>query len=484
MATKSRTTKSKPRSRVRAGKKNNMNKILLGVVVALFVAVGAFVIFRVFAGSTKISGSQFSGTKVTDGAVNALKLTTTTPATATFATVDASDAITLRARADLCKGNPDAKLAPDAKIVIDGKTEVIMNVPSTTYADYTSSLVLPAGSHTIAINLTNPYNTIKGAGKRTCDKAIYVDYIQLSGPDVVKPTFTSITAGERNFCGILSDKTVACWGSNFWGQSGGSSFDGVDYIASQASIDRCIATNGYDNGGAYSCTDTIWNDDVVITRPYVIPGLNNVTKIASTQRETCAVSGGKVYCWGSNFYPGVFGNYTPTLKQGLEGVVDIGAQQYMDFCAYANGSSTITPTGVYCWGNTYKSGTPQLVTNISPSQLSNYPKQNCNITTGKVYCSGQNYWGQLGDGTTTDSSTPVEVQGIVGTPTSVVSDGLSTNCALASGTVYCWGNNWYGEVGQGTAGVFDPGAGGAYYYPEYSKGAPWYYNTAQKVTLP
>lgn len=459
-----------------------MNKMLLGVLIALFVAVGVFVIFRVFAGSTKINGSQFNGTKVTDGTVTALKLTTTTPATTTFTTADASDTITLRARADLCRGNPEAKLAPDAKIVIDGVT-VVMNVPSTTYTNYTTSISLPSGSHTIAINLTNPYDVIKGAGKRTCNKAIYVEYVQLSGPDAVRPTFTAITGGGRNFCGILSDKTVACWGSNTHGQSGGSSVGAVDYVASQASIDRCIATNGYDNGGGFSCTDTIWNDDVVITKPYVIPGLNNVTKIAANDRETCAVSLARVYCWGTPASTGI-ANYMPTLKQGLEGVTNIGANAFRDTCAYASGTSTITPTGVYCWGQTYNSDTPQLVTTISPDQMSAFPAQRCSITTGKAYCSGQGFWGQLGNGTLTESATPVEVQGIIGTPTSVVSNNGNTNCALASGIVYCWGNNWYGEVGQGIAGVFDPGAGGAYYYQEYSKGAPWYYTTAQKITLP
>ena len=108
MATKSRTTKKKSRTAgIRKNNSKSINRILLALVVVLFVAIGAFVIFRVFAGSTTVAGSQFNGTKVTDGTVTALKLTTATPATATFATVDASDSITLRARADLCKGSPD-----------------------------------------------------------------------------------------------------------------------------------------------------------------------------------------------------------------------------------------------------------------------------------------------------------------------------------------------------------------------------------------
>ena len=164
-------------------------------------------------------------------------------------------------------------------------------------------------------------------------------------------------------------------------------------------------------------------------------------------------------------------------------MVDIGAHAYTDFCAYANGSATITPAGVYCWGGSYQSGTPQLVTNVSPTQLSTWPTQQCSIASGAVTCSGQNSYGQIGNGTigATGSGTVV---GISGNPTQVVSNSYAANCALASGNVYCWGNNWYANIGQGTAGVFDPGAGGAYFYPEYSGGAPWYYTTAQKVSLP
>lgn len=83
---------------------------------------------------------------------------------------------------------------------------------------------------------------------------------------------------------------------------------------------------------------------------------------------------------------------------------------------------------------------------------------------GLVYCTGDNTFGLLGNGTTTDSSTPLRVPGLTG----IVDLGADRYnvCALRSdGAVYCWGHNGSGQVGDGTrttrtspvqvAGIFD-----------------------------
>src|SRR5690606_13354102 len=69
----------------------------------------------------------------------------------------------------------------------------------------------------------------------------------------------------------------------------------------------------------------------------------------------------------------------------------------------------------------------------------------------ELYCWGANADGQLGDGTTTDRSTPVAVQAPAGVMLSGVVAGGWHTCAHGSdGKLYCWGWNVDGQLGDGT----------------------------------
>src|SRR5437667_86445 len=75
----------------------------------------------------------------------------------------------------------------------------------------------------------------------------------------------------------------------------------------------------------------------------------------------------------------------------------------------------------------------------------------CGVTAGgAAYCWGSNFSGQLGDGTTTDRSSPVLVAGSVSFA-AVRAAGNAFTCGVTSGgAAYCWGNNIYGQLGDGT----------------------------------
>jgi alpha-tubulin suppressor-like RCC1 family protein len=69
---------------------------------------------------------------------------------------------------------------------------------------------------------------------------------------------------------------------------------------------------------------------------------------------------------------------------------------------------------------------------------------------GTVRCWGQNANGQLGNGTTTQSTVPVQVSGITGA-VAVTAGWWHHSCALlGDGTVRCWGANDWGQFGNGT----------------------------------
>src|SRR3989442_4248201 len=70
------------------------------------------------------------------------------------------------------------------------------------------------------------------------------------------------------------------------------------------------------------------------------------------------------------------------------------------------------------------------------------------VPGGTVLCWGSNGFGELGNGTFTDSPVPIPVSGI--TPAVAVTVGFNHGCALiAGGTVECWGYNAAGQLGDG-----------------------------------
>jgi hypothetical protein len=74
----------------------------------------------------------------------------------------------------------------------------------------------------------------------------------------------------------------------------------------------------------------------------------------------------------------------------------------------------------------------------------------CAIKSGALYCWGYNGYGQLGDGTTTNSNTPVAVTNM-GSGVTAVAAGAYHTCAIKSGALYCWGLNNYGQLGASSS---------------------------------
>ena len=255
---------------------------------------------------------------------------------------------------------------------------------------------------------------------------------------------TQVSAGGFQTCALRSDGTVECWGSDSSGQLG--------------------------NGNPLTNSST----------PVIVSGLTNVTQIAAGKYHTCARrNDGTVWCWGENAY-GQLGNNsttdssTPVEVRGvggtgyLTGVTEIDADGQFT-CALINDGT------VRCWGhdqsgqlgigsiNNNAIGTPQTVVGVgghgtlgNVTHITVGANHACAlISGGGVDCWGLNDHGQLGDGSTTDRSAPVQVRGVGGTGylagVTQISGGRMHVCVLSSdSTVYCWGRNETGELGDGT----------------------------------
>lgn len=187
--------------------------------------------------------------------------------------------------------------------------------------------------------------------------------------------------------------------------------------------------------------------------------------------HTCGrTTGGAVQCWGNNesgqLGDGEGGQYddrstVPVDVAGLAtGVQDISAGDNHTCAVTAGG-------GVQCWGdNDYGQlgdgsdvdqpapvGVAGLATGVRAVAAGS--THTCALTAaGGVKCWGGNGWGQLGDGTTTDPSAPVDVVGLA-SGVQAIWAGQSHTCALtAAGGLKCWGNNVSVQLGDGTTEPF------------------------------
>lgn len=162
-----------------------------------------------------------------------------------------------------------------------------------------------------------------------------------------------------------------------------------------------------------------------------------------------------VKCWGYND-KGVVGDgtfddaTTPKDVVGLTGVSSLSAGQ--GICAVT------TTGGLKCWGVSRVNGTmndsstatdfPGLSSGVA--SVSAGGGQACAVlTSGALKCWGRNMNGELGDGTTTDSLTPVQVSGLTSGVASVTLGDRHVCALLTSGSVKCWGKNQSGQMGNG-----------------------------------
>jgi alpha-tubulin suppressor-like RCC1 family protein len=218
---------------------------------------------------------------------------------------------------------------------------------------------------------------------------------------------------------------------------------------------KCWGFNGYGDLG-----DGTNNDSRI---PVGVVGLGSgVTAVSGGFDTSCAVTtGGAVKCWGYNIY-GQLGDGTTTNSNTPVGVLGLGSG-VASVSAGADHTCAVTTGGaVKCWGyniygqlgdgTTNDSTTPVDVVGLGSgvATVSAGAFHTCAVTTsGAAKCWGFN-GGALGDGSSYNSAIPVDVVRL-GSGVASVSAGAGYSCAVTtSGVAKCWGDNFYGQLGDGT----------------------------------
>lgn len=293
-----------------------------------------------------------------------------------------------------------------------------------------------------------------------------------------------ISLGQSHSCALLQDGGGACWGRNDDGQLGSGNTAASGMPLRVAELATAIDIKA---GGNHTCAllqDTsvrcwgrnqqgqlgIGDAGPGLSMPVVVPGLANVTQLSLGLDHTCALtSNGELYCWGWNRYGqvgmGIVGDTAyvtrPQLVVGINNIVQVSAGDNHTCVLQRNGE-------VRCWGDNYSGqlgvSTMTGVTASSTSAavvsgLSNVVAvasggaHTCALMQrGDVACWGWNNAGQIGNGAGgvfRDISTPQPIVGRL----NATSIGVSAQhiCMVdAVGTVWCWGDNTFGQLGIGS----------------------------------
>jgi len=384
-------------------------------------------------------------------------------------------------------------------------------------------VLLPAlGNSTSFITVTTP------GGTATSVAAFTVVVPDPLGGATIK----AIARGADHTCAILTDGTVRCWGGNSSGQLGNGTTassavatavtgigNAIDIAAGDAFSCAVVEAVPGDGLGGVRCwgkgTSGQLGDgtNASASTPVAVAGVVAATQLSARAAHACALlsRNGGIVCWGDGSsgqlgQGALAGSATPVAVQR------IGADNYdivdsqgepasvrafqvsageAHTCARVSTSVGSVGLGVKCWGATNygelgngaslcQAGTicdpkapnpsPQRVTGVtSAAQLAAGGHHTCVVlTTGAGRCWGLGDQGQLGNGATRRSSTPVSVSGLAGA--THASAGSAFSCASVSGALSCWGENGSGQLGNSTrtnastpaavtavgAGTYDP----------------------------
>jgi alpha-tubulin suppressor-like RCC1 family protein len=288
----------------------------------------------------------------------------------------------------------------------------------------------------------------------------------------------AVSTGDGFTCALKTDGTLWCWGYNDNGELGDGTVGHRYHPIQVPGLGNSVTA--LSSGAGHSCAlkndSSLWcwgynnqgqlGDGSAVNKlqPVQVQALGTSVASFSTGGEhTCALrKDGTFWCWGGNSY-GQLGDGTAANKLQPVQVQTLGTS-VISFSASAGHTCVLKRDGsLWCWGNNSQGqlGDGTIVDRRTPVQVQALGTSVASMSAGKghtcalkkdgtLWCWGNNSQGQLGDGTAENKLHPVQVQAL-GTSVDSFSIGGEHTCALRKdGTLWCWGANSYGQLGDGT----------------------------------
>ena len=307
------------------------------------------------------------------------------------------------------------------------------------------------GSHSIALAsdgtvYTWGLNQYGQLGNNTTTNSRSPIAVQAAGTPLAGKTIVQVAAGADHSLALDSDGALYAWGSNAYGQLGNGT-------TTNSSVPVAVKIAGTP-----------------------LAGKTIIQIVAGANHNMVLTSDGAIYTWGWNYH-GQLGNNTKTNSNTIVAVQTIGTplagKKIVKIAAGQGHSLALTDDGrVYTWG---RNDTGQLGNNATTDAMlpvavtvTGTPMNNKTIieiasgarhslaidSSGKVYAWGHNGSGQLGNNSTVNALTPVAVQAPADKNIIQVSGsgwlGASSSALTSNGTVYSWGRDFDGQLGDGT----------------------------------
>ena len=336
---------------------------------------------------------------------------------------------------------------------------------------------LPTGSRSVRLGGLASNCAVTGANPVSVD-VIAGTTAEISFAVACTVRFVAVSAGWGHTCAITTRGSAYCWGDNYFGQLG----DGRAGIGSRIPVKVLggLVFAAVSAGSGLTCDITTDSRDYCWGRndrgtlgngtttgpeqcgfqhipcsavPLAVSGGHTFSATSPGGFHTCGLAiGGQGYCWGFNGW-GALGD--GTIFDRASPVAVVGGHTFAVLGVGAEHTCGVTTGGdAYCWGgNSYGqlgNGGDTALQHTSPiavvggltfSSVSAAYLHTCGVATGgQAYCWGTNYFGQLGDGAsdTTHQDSPVAVVG--GLTFATVSAGTEHTCGLTTeGVAYCWG---------------------------------------------